>query len=258
MSKVKLKENTMPTNYNLIAKDYRRASDHPIKQYIESYSFLQQLGDVRGKSVLDLACGEGYYTRLVKQQGAAHVVGIDISTAMITQAQAMEAARPLGIEYLAQDVTKMGAIGAFDVVTAIYLFPYAPTQEALTAMFEAIVANLKPGGKLVAITLNPELCTEDLSIYPRYGIRMNAGATFQDGESITFTVDIPHAPNDSFDLLVTSWQQRTVEQVARQAGFQNIKWQSLQMGKEGLDKYPTDYWRAFLEKPYSIVLVCSK
>jgi hypothetical protein len=27
------------------------------------YTFLRLIGDLRGKSVLDLACGEGYYTR---------------------------------------------------------------------------------------------------------------------------------------------------------------------------------------------------
>ena len=141
----------MPTNYNTIAEAYRKASSNPIKQYIESYSFLQQLGDVRGKSVLDLACGDGYYTQSVKQQGAAYVIGVDISTAMIAQAQAAELAAPLGIEYLVQDVTQMGVIGTFDVVTAVYLFPYAATKETLTTMFEAIAVHLKPGGsKLVA------------------------------------------------------------------------------------------------------------
>jgi 2-polyprenyl-3-methyl-5-hydroxy-6-metoxy-1,4-benzoquinol methylase len=248
----------MPTNYNTIAEDYRKASDHPIKQYIESYSFLQQLGDVRGKSVLDLACGEGYYTRLLKQQGAAHVVGLDISAAMIHQAQAAESAAPLGIEYHVQDVTQLEPGETFDVVTAIYLFPYAATKQALTAMFKAIIDNLKPGGRLVAITLNPDLRAEDASIYPPYGIRMWAAAVLRDGDAITFTVDIPHTRNDSFDLLVTYWQRQTMEHIARRAGFQKISWQTLEMSKEGLEKYPPHHWQAFLEKPYSIVLVCHK
>jgi SAM-dependent methyltransferase len=248
----------MPTNYNAIAEKYQKASDNPIKQYIESYSFLQQLGDIRGKSVLDLACGEGYYTRLIKQQDAIQVIGLDISETMIQKAQTAELAKPLGIAYRVQDVTKMGIVGAFDVVTAIYLFPYAATEEALTAMFKAIAANLKPGGKLVAITLNPHLCAQDLSIYPHYGIRMNADATFQDGEPITFTIDMPHIPNSSFDLLVTYWQQQTMEQTARRAGFQKISWQALQMSEEGLEKYPKDHWQLFLERSYSIVLVCYK
>jgi len=248
----------MPTNYDTIAKDFRKASRHPIKQYIESYSFLQQLGDVQGKSVLDVACGEGYYTRLVKQQGAVRVVGLDISTAMIKQAQATELATPLGIEYVVQDVTKLGIVGAFDVVTAVYLFPYAATKEALTAMFKAIADNLKPGGRLVAITLNPDLSIENSSIYPQYGIQMHTTATLRDGAPVIFTIDIPHTANDSFDLAVTYWQQQTMEHAARQAGFQKINWQTLQVSREGLKRFPTNHWQAFLQRPYSIVVVCVK
>jgi len=248
----------MSTNYNTIAEDYRKASEHPIKQYIESFSFLQQLGDVRRKSVLDLACGEGYYTRLVKQQGAAQVIGLDISEAMINQAQAAELVTPLGIEYRVEDVTQLRSSGAFDVVTAVYLFPYAATKQALTAMFKAIVDSLKTGGKLVAITLNPNLRAEDSGIYPKYSIHMTAPQVIQDGDPITFTVDIPNTPNSSIDLLVTYWQHQTMEQVAHRTGFRNINWHVLQMSKEGLKKYPENHWQDFLKHPYSIVLTCDK
>jgi SAM-dependent methyltransferase len=248
----------MPTDYNTIAEDFRKASEHPIKQYIESYSFLQQLGDVRGKSVLDLACGEGHYTRLVKQQGATYVIGLDISKAMIDQAQATEAATPLGIEYRMEDATKLGRIGAFNVVTAVYLFPYATTEQTLIAMFQSIFKNLLPDGKLVAITLNPNLRAEDAMIYPPYGIQMTVAGVIQDGDQIGFTIEIPHTRGNSFDLQVTFWGQKVLEHAARAAGFQQTEWQSLQMSQQGLEKFPPHHWQAFLKKPYSILLVCTK
>jgi predicted RNA methylase len=39
------------------------------------------LGDLRGKNVIDLACGEGFFTRSITWAGAARVVGVDISKA---------------------------------------------------------------------------------------------------------------------------------------------------------------------------------
>jgi predicted RNA methylase len=39
------------------------------------------LGDLRDKNVIDLACGEGFFTRSIKWAGAARVVGVDISKA---------------------------------------------------------------------------------------------------------------------------------------------------------------------------------
>jgi ubiquinone/menaquinone biosynthesis C-methylase UbiE len=40
--------------------------------------------------VLDLACGEGFYTRRIKQRDAARVVGVDVSQPMIELARAEE------------------------------------------------------------------------------------------------------------------------------------------------------------------------
>jgi cyclopropane fatty-acyl-phospholipid synthase-like methyltransferase len=247
----------MEIDYNIIAEDYQKASSHPIKQYIESYTLLRQLGDVAGKSVLDLACGDGYYTRLIKQQGAAQVVGVDISEAMINNAEAQETATALGIEYRVQDVIELGQIGSFDAVTAVYLFPYATSKQTLTAMMQTVYNNLKPGGKLAAITLHPNLQTQDLAIYPQYGIQITTPSILQDGGQITFTVDIPN-DSGSLELRVTHWQQQTMEQAAQRAGFQKINWQALQISREGLEQYPKDYWQALLKQPYSTVLVACK
>jgi SAM-dependent methyltransferase len=57
------------------------------------------VGALDGKSVLDLACGFGFYTRLLKQHGAAQVLGVDISPEMIHLAYQQEQAAPLGITY---------------------------------------------------------------------------------------------------------------------------------------------------------------
>jgi predicted methyltransferase len=32
---------------------------------------LRLIGDPTGKAVIDIACGEGFYTRMIRQQGAS-------------------------------------------------------------------------------------------------------------------------------------------------------------------------------------------
>jgi len=32
-----------------------------------------------GKTAIDIACGEGFYTRMIRQQGAVKVTGVDLS-----------------------------------------------------------------------------------------------------------------------------------------------------------------------------------
>ena len=46
------------------------------------------LPDVRGLDVLDLGCGYGWFCRWARQQGAAHVLGIDVSEKMLARARA--------------------------------------------------------------------------------------------------------------------------------------------------------------------------
>ena len=89
----------MDTDYDRIAEQYQRARLQPWRTHIERYTLLRLAGDVAGKAVIDLACGEGYYTRALREQGAARIIGVDLSRAMIGLAEAEETRRPLGIEY---------------------------------------------------------------------------------------------------------------------------------------------------------------
>ena len=67
------------SQYDDIAEQYRRSKFSPLRTYIEAYTFLNLIGDVRGKRVLDLACGEGFYSRRLKTLGADRVVGVDVT-----------------------------------------------------------------------------------------------------------------------------------------------------------------------------------
>ena len=58
------------TNYDKIADIYQETKQNPLPTYADEFTFLNALGDVNGKSVLDLACGYGHYSRLIKVQGA--------------------------------------------------------------------------------------------------------------------------------------------------------------------------------------------
>jgi 2-polyprenyl-3-methyl-5-hydroxy-6-metoxy-1,4-benzoquinol methylase len=75
----------MSTDYNQIADVYKETKRNPLRAYADEFTFLTVLGDVHQKSVLDLACGYGHYSRLIKQQGASNVIGVDVSKSMIEQ-----------------------------------------------------------------------------------------------------------------------------------------------------------------------------
>jgi 2-polyprenyl-3-methyl-5-hydroxy-6-metoxy-1,4-benzoquinol methylase len=64
------------------------ASEATIALHMDRYTFASRF--VAGKRVLDIACGVGYGSRILKQAGASTVVGVDISDEAIDEARASD------------------------------------------------------------------------------------------------------------------------------------------------------------------------
>ena len=77
----------MSTDYDPIAAQYRRAKSQPWRHHVELYTLLELIGPLDGLSVIDLACGDGFYTRLLRQRGAGRIDGVDLSQAMVHLAE---------------------------------------------------------------------------------------------------------------------------------------------------------------------------
>ena len=78
-----------------------------------------------------MACGHGFYTRLLKRAGASQVTGVDVSIEMIRLAEQEERRHPLGCAYLHGDAAAFEPAEPVDLVVAMYLLNYAGTREQL-------------------------------------------------------------------------------------------------------------------------------
>ena len=166
----------MVTDYdqNRIAEQYQQAKAQPWRLRTETHSFLKLIGDVKGKRVLDVACGEGHFTRMLRAAGAAEVVGIDISERMIDLAREQEARQPLGIEYRVEDARAVVGQADFDLVVAAWLLVYAQTRTDLVQMCRGLASRLRSGGRLVTLVNNPAVYDFDpLPDYRKYGFMLS-------------------------------------------------------------------------------------
>src|SRR5947207_2325510 len=118
---------------NVVANVYTEAEEISSRRYAEFPTLLRELGPVAGADVLDLACGTGIYSRLLFQNGARRVTGVDRSSAMIEQARALTDPG-LPVKYLLGDVAALPRLGEFDVVNASFLLNYAEDRQQLAAM----------------------------------------------------------------------------------------------------------------------------
>ena len=91
--------------YDQIAQQYEDAEKTIEGIHVVRPTFLKLCGvHACDRSVLDLACGSGIYSRVLKEAGAKRVVGIDISEEQIKIARRKEMNNPLGIGYIVGDV----------------------------------------------------------------------------------------------------------------------------------------------------------
>nr|VFK29205.1 MAG: Ubiquinone/menaquinone biosynthesis C-methylase UbiE [Candidatus Kentron sp. MB] len=245
----------MAAVYDSIAQQYENAIELPIRKYIFDYTYLSLLGALSGKSILDLACGGGYYTRKIKQEGASHVVGVDISEKMIELANQEEKGKPLGIEYIVRDVCELGEIGRFDMVVASYLLNYAQTEKQLLEMCRNIYANLKPGGRFVTLSDNTEQSPSSYSKIEKYGLIKKISRPLHEGSPITIT--LAREENQvSFDTYYLS--KATYDSAFRSVGFKEIHWHPLKVSSEGIQEFGQEYWQDFIEHQPSVCIECMK
>ncbi|UUZ82075.1 class I SAM-dependent methyltransferase [Paenibacillus sp. P26] len=99
------------------------------------------LPDLYGADVLDLGRGFGWFCRWVRQHGAAHVLGIDVSDNMLAQAQA-ETQDP-HITYRKADMESLTLEQeAYHLVYSSLAFHYI---ENLQGLMKEVYKSLKPG-----------------------------------------------------------------------------------------------------------------
>lgn len=116
-------------------------------------ALFQFIGDVAGRRVLDVPCGNGHNTRRLARLGAT-VTGVDISEPLITRDIEREKREPLGIRYLAADAGRMEMLESesFDLVISHMGLMDIPDAGAAIAEMSRV---LHPAGRLVALFCHP-------------------------------------------------------------------------------------------------------
>ncbi len=111
------------------------------------------MGEVSGRRICDLACGQGRVARHLADQGA-QVVGIDISARLLEIARRHEATEPRGIEYLQDDARSLDRVAdsAFDGVVCFMALMDIPE---LAPTCQAVARILKADGWFVFAILHP-------------------------------------------------------------------------------------------------------
>lgn len=170
-------DDTSTRSWNAIADDWIAHADaNDYRQHYLMPRMIAMLGDVTGKSVLDIGCGEGGYARELHRRGA-RVTGVDGSTRLIEVARQRATAEGIDAPFVVANANALGSIASatFDVVVAAMSLMDVEDYDGAVGEVHRV---LQAGGELfMSIT------------HPCFSAPVSAWVRDSTGALETFTVD---------------------------------------------------------------------
>lgn len=226
----------------------------PFREHVEAYSLLKTIGGLAGLAVLDLGCGTGLYARHFRTSGARRVAGIDVSQPMIEYARRQEERERQGITHVHRDVTRPlddGLTGAFDLVTSVYVLPYATTESELAGMCATARRALSPrGGRFVAMTLNPDFAVQP-EWYRDYGMTLTTDRPGAEGATVHLTAWVG---GHVIDADARRWSAGAHERALRAAGVTGVTWIRPEASGAGRARFGDGFWARYLSCPHALII----
>jgi ubiquinone/menaquinone biosynthesis C-methylase UbiE len=133
--------------------DFVRTGKDYDREELNNPAMFKMLGNIKGKKILDLACGDGYNTRIIARKWAK-VIGTDFSKELIDFAIEQEEKDKLGIAYYVSDASNLSIFknNAFDIVTC---FMALQDIENYQKAFKEVYRVLKNSGRFVFVIPHP-------------------------------------------------------------------------------------------------------
>ncbi|MFJ4952575.1 class I SAM-dependent methyltransferase [Streptomyces sp. NPDC088760] len=240
--------------YDKIGEAFEGFKSLPLMRYGEVPSFLGMVGDVSGKSVLDLACGTGFYSREFKRRGATDVFGVDISVEMIAAAREIEQRDPLGARYEVGDVAELPPLNRrFDIAVGVQCLNYAEDIATMKRMCGSIHQNLLPGGEFFVFAQKPDYRFDCPSL-DKYGFLCEpTGEEAETGPRVRVTALLEPQP---ISIVSTVPRREVYEECLRAAGFRDVEWVPVQVSEAGIREFGKDFWADLLAYPPLEMLRC--
>ena len=139
------KENPLildPTGERMIPESADRCT---FWEHVYRYAFATRF--VRGKQVLDIACGEGYGAAALQKAGAAHIIGVDVAEQV-----SLHAHKRYGLDARSGNAEQIPLTnGSVDVVVSFETIEHVPHPHRF---LDECIRVLTPGGRLIISTPN--------------------------------------------------------------------------------------------------------
>lgn len=236
------------TDFGKIVGYSQFVSHDPFRNYLHYPAVSKELGNVKGKTILDVGCGDGLFSRILASQGA-RVMGYDKSSEKITEAENLGSEYVTQIEYQVASPKTFKSSLVFDSAASVMVLPYAASIDELKEFFTSTHTSLKSGGVFASLVFNPYFKNFNEVIGTRLFKKL-------DENEVEVNFLEPDTKRIMFKSLLHQYIKEDYESAAREAGFTNLTWSTLRPTEEGMAELGGNFWKRVIEaQPYSLFSV---
>ena len=240
-------KSTEAEQFGALSDLYEDMFEWPFRKYFEAPAVQNVIGDPRNSAIIDFGCGGGGYTRIFKKLGAPRVVGYEPTDGMRDDARQRADQECLDIEYVSELTPDL--VGQFDILLSIYVLPYATDTAHLDAMCAEMASLIRPGGRFVAVTINPDIHPTP-AYYEQYGLRFTPSDPNKPdyADCSRLTLDLNHRGYQG-SVYAWYWKAASIKKALNGAGIDSINWHRLTSSEPKRDDL-----RDYEEWPHAIVI----
>lgn len=254
-------ETILPTRFDAIAGGYADfgTENTPIRRYAETYTVLKHAQPLTGLSVLDAACSDGYFSRLLHDAGAAHVHGLDLSAPMIDVAR--QKTSSANISYTVGNVLNIEAnTNQCDMLMSSFAQTYAANVEELQQVCDQFFKHIKPGGRLLALNDNPDFRPDREREYRKYGKSKSRDQSDGDGAviEVCWYCNDANGKRQEIPFSCHYFARETLIAAFERSGFVNVQIHATEVSNEGIEAFPAGFWDLLLDHSLFCVITADK
>lgn len=243
----------MNAHYDDIAGQYAAYANASPTRVVELRAMLHMAGELEGRSVLDLACGFGFYGRAMLRAGAASAHGVDQSPEMVAIGRQMSAHAGDAMTFQVSDFLQLAPVREYDVAVAAFLFNYAQSLDELARMAKAAFQHVRAGGRIAVETMNPQYCLAEGDC-SKHGLRVLDDVPWKEGAKME--IEFPGAPPAR--ITVFRWAREHYERAFAEAGFTELVWQAPCLLEQDRLAQPAGYWDDLLRNGLAAWFSCTR
>ncbi|HOX61199.1 MAG TPA: class I SAM-dependent methyltransferase [Candidatus Magasanikbacteria bacterium] len=222
-------------NYNKLATKYSKSDHKPDKKYSILPTVLKLAGSLKGKTVMDLGCGDGFFAKQFSLLGAKHVIGIDKSKKQITLAKKTKDTK---ISYILADIFK-DPLPKADIINSPFVLNYAQDASGLSQYFQILHKSLNKKGKIILLHDLP-----NGSNLRKFGAKKMLTKN-TDGAQIK--IDLYNQNKHICTLFSTYFKQKTIVKLLKDTKFKKIKIRHPLISADGYRQMGEKFWDGYLD-----------